>query len=449
MKKALALILILVLSTSLLAACGSPSATNSAIPSSSEENTADSASGGNDSPKTELVVMSVSGAANEPMNNIVNANIATFNESNELNVTISMEILESEQYKSKIATLMAANAQPDIFYTWEGGFLRPFVEGGKVYPVGDAIDADPEWKGRFLSGVFDPVTYSDGKVYAVPSTMQCGVMYYNTRIFQENNLSEPTSWDEFINICEILKSKGIVPISMPSEKSWIASELLQEICNGVGGADLFNKISNGETTWDEERFVKAGEVFQDMVNKGYFQQGFLGMSQDQGRDMFRNEQAAMYFMGCWDNSAVSDPSFPLSKNISLFKLPSYDSANNGTILGSIGYPFAISATAKNIEAACSFLKMMSNQDAQENFLYEQKSNVVTNIDIDESRMDPLTLKTQKILNETTNLTPWYDRVFGAGEGTEFNNVAIAIAAGESVEDQMKSLEQFAVDNGAR
>ena len=406
------------------------------------------ASAASDAPKTEMVLLMTTGDASKPVRDIVEANMREFNENNEFNTSITMELLESEQYKTKIATLMAANAQPDIFWTFEGGFLRPFVNGGKVYPIGDAIEKDAEWSARFLDGVFDPLTF-DGKIYGVPSTLQCGIMYYNARLFAEHDLSEPATWDEFLKVCETFKSAGIIPISMPSERSWIASQLLQEICNGVGGVDLFNAIQNGETTWDDERFIKAGEVFQDLVSKDYFQRGFLGMSNDQGRDMFKNEEAAMYFMGNWDNNSVSDPAFPLGENVNMFKLPAYDPQNSGAILGSVGSCFGISATAKNVDAASAFLKMLSDPQNQEKLLYEANTNVVTNIDIDESKLNTLTAKTQQILGATTNLTPWYDRVFGAGEGTEFNNIAIAIAAGENPAEQMKELENFAIANGAR
>lgn len=400
-------------------------------------------------PKTEMTLMMISGTTHNLINAELKRLTTEFSSNNAYNTTIKHETFESEQYKSKIATLMASNAQPDIFFTWEAGFLRPFVEGGKVYPVGDALNKDSEWKGRFLDGVFGPLTYKDGKIYGVPNTMQLGVAFYNTKIFADNKLQEPKTWDEFMNACETIKKAGIIPMTLPSQKSWIASELMQEIANGVGGADLFNKISSGKTTWDEARFVQAAQIFQSLVTKGYFQPGFLGMTNDEGRDLFKNEKAAMYFIGSWDLPTLINPEFPVADSLGVFKLPSANSENSGTVLGSVGYCFGISASAKNIQGATAMVRMLSNPDVQQRLAYDNKLNLATNVKLDATKLDKITMEMQDILSKTTTLTPWYDRVFGAGEGTEFNNAAVAIAAGKSPAEQMKALEAFAVANGAR
>ncbi|MGE5612769.1 MAG: ABC transporter substrate-binding protein [Bacillota bacterium] len=452
MKKLVALLMCAILVASMLAGCGKaqePADTSTTQPGTTEESASTEETKAKEYPKTEMTLMMVSGASNDATNKMLAKIIPEFNENNEFNTTIEHVTYETEQYKSKIATLMASNAQPDIFYTWEAGFLKPFVEAGKVYPIGDALEKDPEWKGRFLEGVFGPLTFDDGKIYGVPNFLQCGVVYYNTRLFEENGLKEPETWDEFLHICETLKSKGIIPISMPSQKSWIASQFLQEMANGIGGADLFNKLVSGETTWDDERFIQAGKEFQSLVNKGYFQEGFLGMTQDEGRDLFKNEKAAMYFMGSWDTVNLTDPAAPVSKNLGVFKLTPINPENKGTILGSVGTCFSISSTAKCIDGAIALVKRMSDPDVQAGFAYEYKYNLATNVKLDESKLNPVQLEIQYILNDVTTLTPWYDRVFGAGEGTEFNNAAIAIASNKDVEEQMKALAEYAKANRER
>ena len=450
MKKLALVIVSMMLLISLVAGCSSatPAATTAA-PAPTTAGGGTTAATTVSYPKTDMTLMMIAGTSNDAMNAVLAKVTAEFNADNDYNTTIKHETFESEQYKSKIATLMASNAQPDIFFTWEAGFLKPFVEGKKVYPVGDLIAKDTEWSGRFLDGVFGPLTYADGKIYGVPNTLQVGVMYYNTKLFADNNLKEPTTWAEFLAACETLKTAGVIPVSLPSQKTWIASQLMQEMANGVGGEDLFNKISAGTTTWDDAKFVAAGTEFQSLVNKGYFQEGFLGMTHDEGRDLFKNEKAAMYFMGSWDTPTLSNAEFPIAKYLGVFKLPSIDANNSGTVLGSVGNCFGISATAKNPEGAGAMLKMLSDPEIAAGLAYEKKFNLATNVKLDVGKLDPITIEVQEILNKVTLLTPWYDRVFGAGEGTEFNNAAIAIASGKSPAEQMTALEKFAVANAGR
>ena len=85
---------------------------------------------------------------------------------------------------------MASNSQPDIFYTWEAGFLQPFVDGGRVYPVGEIFEADEEWQNAFPDkSVFGPLTF-DGAIYAVPNVRQICVIAYNKDLLNEANERE-------------------------------------------------------------------------------------------------------------------------------------------------------------------------------------------------------------------------------------------------------------------
>jgi raffinose/stachyose/melibiose transport system substrate-binding protein len=173
-----------------------------------------------------------------------------FNAGNPYNVEFRFETYENEQYKTKLTTVMASNSAPDVFFTWSAGYLKPFVEGGKVYEIGKLVNADAEWKGRFNDGVFGPVTYN-GKVYAVPHGQTVAVMYYNTRLFAENNVQVPTSYDELVKACQTFTAKGIVPISVPVKDAWIAGQLLQQLANGVGGMNLFNGTVDGSKGWND------------------------------------------------------------------------------------------------------------------------------------------------------------------------------------------------------
>ena len=55
----------------------------------------------------------------------------------------------------------------------------------------------------------------------------------------------------------------------------------------------------------------------------------------------------------------------------------------------------------------------------------------------------------KISESSVGLTPWYDRAFGAGEGTEFNNKCQSIFGGKDPVSQFDDLEKFAQDNKKR
>jgi raffinose/stachyose/melibiose transport system substrate-binding protein len=371
-----------------------------------------------------------------------------FNANNPYDVEFRFETYENEQYKTKLTTVMASNSTPDVFFTWSAGYLKPFVEGGKVYEIGKLINADMQWKGRFNDGVFGPVTYN-GKVYAVPHGQTVAVMYYNTRLFAENNVRIPTSFDELVKACQTFTAKGIVPISVPVKDAWIAGQFLQQLANGVGGMNLFNGTVDGSKAWNDPDYIKAGTLLLELVNAKAFPDGYLGMTNDEGRDLFAQEKTAMYYMGSWDIGMLSDPAVPVSKNLGVFNIPPNNASTGNVALGDVDQCLAISANCSNPEAAAAYIKLFSGVEAQEAYAYNADYLISTKTPLDENRLSPLFIQVNSLQKKFTGVTPWLDRVFGAGEGVEFNNAAQSIMAGRSPVERMNGLQQFAKDNALR
>ena len=45
-------------------------------------------------------------------------------------------------------------------------------------------------------------------------------MLYNKQVFKDNNLEVPTTWDEFISVCDTLKGNDITPIAFGNSQNW-------------------------------------------------------------------------------------------------------------------------------------------------------------------------------------------------------------------------------------
>ena len=45
-------------------------------------------------------------------------------------------------------------------------------------------------------------------------------MVYNKDLFDEYQVSVPTTWDEFLNVCEVFKEAGIIPQAFGDLEAW-------------------------------------------------------------------------------------------------------------------------------------------------------------------------------------------------------------------------------------
>lgn len=430
-KKVLGLTMSCVLGAGLLAGCGGSS--------SSSEKSAGSKS------SDELTIMCVGTEADTYLD--AYQKIAeSFSKDNEYGVTVNFEFYENEQYKTKLTTLMASNSVPDLFFTWELSYLQPFVEGGKVADLTSYLEEDSEWKDSFAGGTLEPLTY-DEKVYAVPTQKSLCVMFYNKQLFEQNGVSVPTTYDEFLKACETLKGNGVTPMALGGSDAWIPGQFMQQLSNGIAGMDLYDGIAAGETAWNDKANVESGEELQKIADAGYFQDGYIGMDQNEARAQFLNGKTAMYFMGAWDCSTVAESD--IGENAGAFILPAKNPEYDNISVGSVDTSFAVAETCKNKDAAVAFLKYWTSAEQEAELLYDQGRIPASVFDVDESKLNPLVAEVIELSNQQTGLTPWWDRAFGAGEGTEYNNTSVAICGGEAAQSAFDTLQQFAKDNAER
>lgn len=374
-----------------------------------------------------------------------NSIVENFNKDNTFGSTLEISYYENEQYKTKLTTLMASNEVPDIFFTWELDYLKPFVEGGKVLELTDMMAADKDFSDRFQEGVLEPLTY-DGSLYAVPSTTTFTPMFYNKEIFEEHSLEVPKTWDEFIQICEVLKAAGITPISIPAPDAWIPAQFVQQLSNGIGGIEVYNGLLDGSEKWNNETFIQAGELVQSLIDADYLQSGFLGMSTEEGQMLFRDGKCAMYFMGSWEVSALTADECAIKDVVSAFPMPAFNEKNANIHVGSVDISFGIAADSEYPDAAFDFIKFWTSKESMESLLYEAGRMPCVKLDIDSSKVSPLMLDCIAIADSSVGLTPWFDRAFGAGEGVEFNNTVQSIYGGETPSTAFGNLQRYVEDN---
>ena len=73
--------------------------------------------------------------------------LSEFNESNPYEVEIEVEYYGLEAYKTELARRMAVNEEPDLFFSWQSGFLESYVNREKVYRLNDFLEQDEFWGG--------------------------------------------------------------------------------------------------------------------------------------------------------------------------------------------------------------------------------------------------------------------------------------------------------------
>jgi len=395
----------------------------------------------------EMTFMSQGGAMNEIFINILNEYIETFNAENEFNVRFTAEFFENEQYRTRIATMMAANNQPDVFFTWEAAFIQPFVDGGNVFPLGSVMD--DEWRNRFVDGTLPLLTF-DGMVYGVPNILNFCVVFYNKRLFEEHGVSVPNTFEELLAAVDVFNAAGITPITFGTRDAWVSGQYIQALANATAGIGLFNEITTGQTTWDDPRFIQAGQNAQRLVDANAFAPGFLGRTGDEAIEHFMAENSAMFYHMVSNLARLTSEDSAVADNLGFFMFPSVGGVQDpNVVVGSISQSYAISSQTQNIDAAVAFVRGLSDPEFQARIAYEWNNIPATRVDLDYDKLNPHFVGIIELRNGIVGMTPWYDRMFGGGVGQAFNNASVAVMSGDDVANVFRDLEQFAIDTAGR
>ena len=151
------------------------------------------------------------------------------------NIEVEMEAASDEAYKDKIRVLMASGEVPDIYFSWAGEFSWKFARAGQALDITDAL-MNTDWKDSIILSAVEPYKV-EGKVYGIPMRINAKFMVYNKDMFEQLGLSVPTTWDEFLAVCEALKTAGITPLAFGNEFPWASAHYV---------GDFNAKLVNGD-----------------------------------------------------------------------------------------------------------------------------------------------------------------------------------------------------------
>lgn len=241
------------------------------------------------------------------------------------NITIELEALDDEAYKTKFKAYASGSEMPDLVNIWgQPSFLDEVIQEGLL----EELDTNYYDEYGFLPGSLDGFS-KDGKLYGLPRNTDVMAFYYNKALFDENGWKVPETYDELIKLAGEISKTGLIPCSMDGADKWPISIYYQDIVTKILGdsqQDVRTAVSTGD--FSNPAFLKAANLMQQSVDAGLFQNGFETTDYGTSMNLFANGQAAMFYMGSWEMSMATnqDVMEEVRNNIGVFMMPVVDAA---------------------------------------------------------------------------------------------------------------------------
>jgi len=247
-------------------------------------------------------------------------------------VTVNYVMQPHDQYYTLLGTALSSNAGPDVILLHGGAQTK------------DRAQALVALEGTNLVGTED-FTGADGKLYALPLTLQGFVVYYNKTRYVEAGLdpeNPPKTWDELKAACEAIKAKGAVPCFAMGNKEGFGAEFFfsSVAATSLSAAEQAD-FASGKLKWSSPQIKAILQDWVDTKSWGWYAEGANSTAKfmDEYEQFMRGEGAntigLMSDVAHWKQF----DEFLGAENVGVFRHPAPTSASD-KVAGEAYFPFA-------------------------------------------------------------------------------------------------------------
>jgi multiple sugar transport system substrate-binding protein len=309
-----------------------------------------------------------------------------------------------EQYRAQLSTYLTSPNPPDVLTWYAGSVARDYASKGLL------LDLSDMWTGTGACAKFSPALKSlssdaSGKQIFVPTNYYWWSVFFRKSAFAEWGVTPPTTWDQFMALCETLKGKGISPLTNGTgSTAWMASGWFDYLDLRINGAAFHRDLLAGKHSFDSAEVRKVMDTYATLIP--YFDPKGRSYTWQEAATPLINKKAGMYLIGAFVTQA-----FPAADvdDVDFFSVPPINtSVPSAEEAPTDGY-FASSA-GKNPAAVKDLLGYLASAKEQQLFISKSgSSNLPTSAEVDSSGFSPLVQKGMKLLQDTKEITQFFNR----------------------------------------
>jgi raffinose/stachyose/melibiose transport system substrate-binding protein len=206
----------------------------------------------------------------------------------------------------------------------------------------------------------------------LPYSITAAGMIYNKDLFAQAGLAVPTTWPEFIEVCETFKAKGIMPIEQTFKDTWTIQQGAFDYVTGsaLDVTAFFKELMALGSDAGADAAVSFTKDFRDAVTRivamlDYTNPDAPSRGYSDGNVAFAGGKAAMYPQGPWAVGEILKVN-PQAQ-IGTFAMPGSDSAANTKVRVNLDLALWIPHDSAKQDAARKFLQYLMQPAVQDKY----------------------------------------------------------------------------------
>ncbi|MFB6818272.1 extracellular solute-binding protein [Streptomyces sp. NPDC056347] len=267
----------------------------------------------------------------------------------------------TDQVQTVLRTQLAGGNAPDVHVLYPGsGSAMSMVELARAGLLADL--SDQPWTEKVPAN-FHPAYQYRGKTYLYSAGSSVIGAIHNKKAFAEAGVEPPRTWDELLDVCAKLKSKGIIPIALGTQTPWVTQLITYALVpNAVYAKDpgFAADMASGKAHFRGSGWADALGKYQELQRRGFFNENPNGTTYEQQTSMVASGRAAMAVQVsavlAGFRQAARDP-----QDLGMFPFPGGDDPGKLWIPAGIVVGLGVSARSRK-DGAKEFVEFLGKQE---------------------------------------------------------------------------------------
>lgn len=274
-------------------------------------------------------------------------------------IHVTYQPYKTEEYQTVLAANFKGGTAADVIHIRAYGNFEQFAKPGYLLPLTkDNVPNLANFNDASLAG---STSIYDGNCYGVPYASQSLVIYYNKDVYKDLGLSEPKTWQGFVDNLEACKKAGVTPLANGTYAGWMNEVMVGDLGSSVYTEKFYEDVTSGKTDFTDPRYVAALDRVKSL--EPYFPEGFQSLDYVPQQMMFVNGMAAHFIGGIWESAYFTSQNPDL--HLGLFVCPPEKADGTWYLPFYMDGSYAVNKASKNQEAALKFVNFLGSKDAQQ------------------------------------------------------------------------------------
>ncbi|MDV7221149.1 ABC transporter substrate-binding protein [Streptomyces prunicolor] len=316
----------------------------------------------------------------------------------------SLNTVAAETFRTQLPTYLTSANPPDVYTWYPGSVADAYAKKNLLLDLDEAWNSSPDLK-RYSKALNSLCTASSGKKVFVPNTYYWWGMFYRKSNFAKWGVSEPKSWDEFLDLCDKLKSKGVTPIGLGAGggTAWVASAWFDYLDIRINGAEYHRQLLAGKHRFDDPEVRKVFDRWQEVLP--YFDPNGAAVAFQDASTSMLNGRSGMMLIGTFFADAA--PKNALD-DIDFFRFPVIDSKVPLAEEAPVDGYFASARTGRH-DQVIDLMKYLATAEAQEIYIKGSSGTVLPCNPDAKDAGTALVKKGRKHVDSAVEITQFFNR----------------------------------------